>query len=60
VASRVADEISLKLSTASAGLLMMVPDCGTAIIAGTPLGFANAVPPRDAGIIAASGPGCRK
>ena len=38
----------------------MGPDCGTAIIAGVPLGFANAVPRGDIGIIGASGTGIQE
>jgi succinyl-CoA synthetase alpha subunit len=39
------------------GLLMMGPDCGTAIINGVPLGFANRVRRGDIGVVAASGTG---
>src|SRR5204862_7166402 len=39
---------------------MMGPDCGTAIIAGVPLGFANTVPRGDVGIIGASGTGIQE
>ena len=39
------------------GLLVMGPDCGTAIIEGTPLGFANAVRPGEIGVVGASGTG---
>lgn len=38
------DELALKKYAAERGLLMMGPDCGTAIIDGVALGFANAVP----------------
>src|SRR5262249_27070489 len=41
-------------------LLVMGPDCGTALIAGVPLGFANAVPRGDIGIIGASGTGIQE
>src|SRR5690606_310102 len=37
------DELSLKQEARDLGLLMMGPDCGTAIINGAPLGFANVV-----------------
>ena len=38
----------------------MGPDCGTALIAGVPLAFANAVPRGDIGIVAASGTGLQE
>ncbi|MEJ7650777.1 MAG: hypothetical protein WKF57_17325 [Nakamurella sp.] len=37
----VADEVLLKQRAAEAGVLVMGPDCGTAIISGVGLGFAN-------------------
>src|SRR5437868_14286563 len=36
---------------------MMGPDCGTALIHGAPLAFANVVPRGDIGIVSASGTG---
>ena len=48
-------ERALKERAHSRGLLVMGPDCGTAYIAGTPLAFANVVPPGRVGVIAASG-----
>ena len=56
----IADEVALKQMAAARGLLMMGPDCGTAIINGTPLGFANVVPRGDIGIIGASGTGIQE
>ena len=56
----VADEVELKLLAREHGLLMMGPDCGTAIINGTPLGFANVVPRGNIGIIGASGTGIQE
>ena len=56
----VADEVALKRMASARGLLMMGPDCGTAIINGTPLGFANVVPRGDIGIIGASGTGIQE
>ena len=53
----VADEVALKREAAARGRLVMGPDCGTAIIAGMPLGFANAVRRGPVGIVAASGTG---
>ena len=42
------------------GLFVMGPDCGTAIIGGVPLGFANVVPRGDIGIVGASGTGVQE
>ncbi len=56
----IADEVALKQLARDKGLLMMGPDCGTAIINGTPLGFANVVPRGDIGIIGASGTGIQE
>jgi FdrA protein len=56
----VADERALKEAARDRGLLMMGPDCGTAIIGGAPLGFANAVPAGDVGIVSASGTGLQE
>jgi succinyl-CoA synthetase alpha subunit len=39
----IAEEAALKREASERGLLVMGPDCGTAIIGGIPLGFANAV-----------------
>jgi len=51
----VADEVALKTEAREAGLLLMGPDCGTAIINGVPLAFANKVPRGNIGLIGASG-----
>jgi FdrA protein len=51
------DEIKLKSKGVEQGLLVMGPDCGTAIINGVGLGFANRVRRGAIGIIAASGTG---
>ena len=51
------DEIELKREAQQRGLLIMGPDCGTAIISGVGLGFANNVRQGRVGIIAASGTG---
>jgi FdrA protein len=53
----VEEEIDLKDLALKKKLLMMGPDCGTAIINGVPLGFANRVGRGDIGIVAASGTG---
>ncbi|WP_278255384.1 hypothetical protein [Nocardioides convexus] len=38
----------------------MGPDCGTAVVGGVGLGFANTVTPGKVGIVAASGTGCQQ
>ncbi len=53
-------EIECKRVALERGLLCMGPDCGTAIIDGVPLGFANAVPRGRIGIAAASGTGLQE
>ena len=54
------DEAALKREARERGLLVMGPDCGTAIIGGMPLAFANVVPRGDIGIIGASGTGIQE
>jgi FdrA protein len=54
------DERALKLLAREKGLLLMGPDCGTALIAGTPIAFANVVPRGDVGIVSASGTGLQE
>lgn len=60
----IAHEVALKDAAADAGVLVMGPDCGTAIIAGVGLGFANVVRGDLAGpavgVIAASGTGAQQ
>jgi len=53
-------EIELKKFAQEKGLLVMGPDCGTAIINGVPLAFANVVNRGDIGIVAASGTGLQE
>ena len=53
----IADEVALKRYASSHDLMVMGPDCGTAIIGGIPLGFANAVRRGDIGVVGASGTG---
>ncbi|QGN48037.1 hypothetical protein ACN26Y_18190 [Micromonospora sp. WMMD558] len=55
----VAEEIRLKEVAAQRGLLAMGPDCGTAVIGGVGLGFANVVRPGPVGVVAASGTGAQ-
>jgi FdrA protein len=56
----VADEIELKTLGRQKGLLVMGPDCGTAILDGVPLGFANAVRRGRIGLVGASGTGLQQ
>ncbi|HSA89983.1 MAG TPA: acyl-CoA synthetase FdrA [Burkholderiales bacterium] len=54
------DESSLKKYARERGLLVMGPDCGTAIVDGVPLGFANAVRRGAIGVVGASGTGMQQ
>src|SRR5579884_3399021 len=54
------DEVGLKRFAARNDLLLMGPDCGTAIIGGVGLGFANRVKPGPIGIVGASGTGIQQ
>ena len=54
------EEVALKKEACKRGLLMMGPDCGTAIINGKPLGFANSVRRGSIGIVGASGTGIQE
>lgn len=56
----VAEEIVLKRYARDHGLIVMGPDCGTAIIGGVPLGFANVVKRGAVGVVAASGTGLQQ
>jgi FdrA protein len=51
------DEKTLKQTARSRGLLVMGPDCGTGILGGAGLGFANRVRSGRIGVIGASGTG---
>ena len=51
------DELELKRIATERELLCMGPDCGTAIIGGVGLGFANAVRRGPVGVVGASGSG---
>ncbi|MCG2726638.1 MAG: acyl-CoA synthetase FdrA [Elusimicrobia bacterium] len=53
-------EIALKKKAVKKNLLVMGPDCGTAIINGAPLAFANSVKRGNIGIVAASGTGLQE
>jgi FdrA protein len=54
------DEHDLKALASERGLLLMGPDCGTAIIGGVPLGFANVVRRGNIGVVGASGTGMQE
>src|SRR2546425_1266985 len=56
----IAEEIELKRLAGKKGLLVMGPDCGTAILDGVPLGFANAVRRGRIGLVGASGTGLQQ
>ena len=53
-------EIELKRRGAELGLLVMGPECGTAMLGGIGLGFANVVRPGSVGIVAAAGTGAQE
>ncbi len=53
-------EVRHKDEAAARGLLVMGPDCGTAVVGGAGLGFANAVRPGPVGLVAASGTGAQQ
>ncbi len=55
----VEDEIELKELATEKGLLLMGPDCGTSIVNGAPLAFANVVNRGPVGIVAAAGTGAQ-
>lgn len=54
------DESRLKKIAHDEGLLLMGPDCGTGIISGVPLAFANEIKKGNIGIVAASGTGIQE
>jgi FdrA protein len=56
----IADEVRVKRLARDRRLLHMGPDCGTAIIDGIPLGFANVVRRGPVGMVAASGTGAQE
>jgi FdrA protein len=53
-------EVVIKDLAAERGLLVMGPDCGTAIVGGIGLGFANAIRSGPIGLVAASGTGAQQ
>jgi FdrA protein len=54
------DEVDLKLQGRGRGLLVMGPDCGTSILNGIGLGFANVVRRGRIGLVGASGTGLQE
>jgi FdrA protein len=54
------DELALKTTATAKGLLMMGPDCGTALLNGVPFGFVNAVRRGPIAVIGASGTGMQE
>ncbi|MDM8531551.1 acyl-CoA synthetase FdrA [Anaerolineales bacterium HSG25] len=54
------DELSLKHEAAEKGLLVMGADCGTAIVNGVGLGFANQIRRGPIGVVGASGTGLQQ
>ena len=56
----VEEEVALKKAASEQGLLVMGPDCGTALVNGVGLGFANRVRRGPIGLVAASGTGLQQ
>ena len=56
----VPDELALKTYARDHDLMVMGPDCGTAIVNGVPLGFANVVRRGPIGVVGASGTGTQE
>lgn len=54
------DEIALKTYARDHGLLLMGPGAGTAILNNVALGFADALPPGEVGIVSAAGTGLQE
>lgn len=57
---KIEEEKELKELARAKGLLMMGPDCGTAIINNVPLAFANVIKKGSIGIVGASGTGTQE
>src|SRR5436190_1685271 len=53
-------ELALKTYARDHDLMVMGPDCGTAIVNGVPLGFANVIRPGPIGVVGASGTGTQE
>ncbi|MFC7381426.1 FdrA family protein [Sphaerisporangium rhizosphaerae] len=56
----VEQEVLLKRRARERGVLVMGPDCGTAVVGGAGLGFANVLRPGPVGVVAASGTGAQQ
>ncbi|HEX4884577.1 MAG TPA: acyl-CoA synthetase FdrA [Casimicrobiaceae bacterium] len=56
----VEQEVALKALGRARGLLVMGPDCGTAIVGKAPLAFANRIPPGTIAVVGASGTGIQE
>lgn len=56
----VEQEIVLKDVAAQRGLLVLGPDCGTAVLGGVGLGFSHTLAPGPVGLVAASGTGAQQ
>jgi succinyl-CoA synthetase alpha subunit len=56
----IGDEIALKRRGRARGLLVMGPECGTSLIDGVGLGFANRIRRGDIGLVGASGTGLQE
>ncbi|PSW19837.1 acyl-CoA synthetase FdrA [Photobacterium sanctipauli] len=56
----VEQEVALKQKALQKGLIVMGPDCGTAMVNGSPLAFANNLPIGNIGIVGASGTGIQE
>jgi succinyl-CoA synthetase alpha subunit len=54
------DELALKTFARERDLMVMGPDCGTAIVNGVPLGFANVIRRGPIGVVGASGTGTQE
>lgn len=54
------DEVRLKQLASEKGLLVMGPDCGTAVINGIGVGFANQLKRGDVGLVSAAGTGLQE
>jgi succinyl-CoA synthetase alpha subunit len=55
-----ASELALKQFARKRNLMVMGPDCGTAIVNGVPLGFANVIRRGPIGVVGASGTGTQE
>jgi FdrA protein len=56
----VSDEVDLKRRAHDRGLIVMGPDCGTVMLGGAGLGFANAVRSGPIGVVGATGTGLQE